>query len=212
LGRFVELAERWCVDFYDFTGGSPPLPEGVDVHGVGDVHERAARNGARHGTPVIVGAAGRVDPRVNLFFRTGSMADRSSLTWRRYAYALVVWLGFLAVFGRGWDDATAADVEAFKHWRLTDLGNDDRIAPTSFDTDRAALSSFYRWASGRFGVLNPVPTIPARSGQRTHGSDAGLERARGTRDPIRPAGSARHQVKWMLRPAFEQWRDIVVSA
>src|SRR5260370_8776266 len=28
------------------------------------------------------------------------------------------------------------------------------------------------------------------------------------RDLIRPAGSRRHQVKWMLRPAFEQWRDI----
>ncbi|MGH3533183.1 MAG: site-specific integrase [Pseudonocardiaceae bacterium] len=166
------------------------------------------RNGARHGTPVIVGASGRVDPRVNLFFRAGSMADRSLLTWRRYAYALVVWLGFLAVVGRDWHEATPADVEAFKHWRLTDLGNDDRVAPTSFDTDRAALNSFYGWASARYGMANPVPTVPARSGWRLHGSDAGLERARGTRDPIRPAGSTRHQVKWMLRPAFEQWRDI----
>ena len=93
----------------------------------------------------------------------------------------MVWLEFLAVLGRRWDEATAVDVEAFKHWRLTDLGNDDRIAPSSFDTDRAALSSFYRWASGRYGVLNPVPTVPARPGQRPHGSDAGLERARGTR-------------------------------
>jgi hypothetical protein len=193
------------VDFYDFTGGSPPFPDDEDL---GDLHERAVRNGARHGTPVIVGAAGRVDSRINLFFRTGAMADRAPSTWRRYAYALVVWLEFLAVFGREWHEATAPDVEAFKHWRLTDLSNDDRVAPTSFDTDLAALNSFYRWASARYGVLNPVPTIPARSGQRPHGSDVGLERARGTRDPIRPSGSTRHQVKWMLRSAFEQWRDI----
>lgn len=199
------LVERWCVDFYDFTGGSPPFPDDEDL---GDLHERAVRNGARHGTPVIVGAAGRVDSRINLFFRTGAMADRAPSTWRRYAYALVVWLEFLAVFGREWHEATAPDVEAFKHWRLTDLSNDDRVAPTSFDTDLAALNSFYRWASARYGVLNPVPTIPARSGQRPHGSDVGLERARGTRDPIRPSGSTRHQVKWMLRSAFEQWRDI----
>jgi hypothetical protein len=51
---------------------------------------------ARHGTPVIVGAHGRADPRINLFFRTGPMAGASPATWRRYAYALVVWLEFLA--------------------------------------------------------------------------------------------------------------------
>jgi hypothetical protein len=31
---------------------------------------------------------------------------------------------------------------------------------------------------------------------------------RGGRDPLRPAGSTRRQGKWLLRPAFEQWRDI----
>ena len=204
----MELAKRWCVDFYDFIGESPLLPEGEDVWGLGDIHERAVRNGARHGMPVIVGAAGRVDARINLFFRTGAMADRSPSTWRRYAYSLVVWLEFLGVFGREWHEATAADVEAFKHWRLTDPGNDDRVAPTSFDTDRAGLNSFYRWASARYGMSNPVPTVASRSARRPHGSDAGLERARGMRDPVRPAGSRRHQVKWMLRPAFDQWRDI----
>ena len=137
------------------------------------------------------------------------MADGSPLTWRRYAYALVVWLEFLEVSGREWHRATPRDVEAFKHWRVTEPGNGDRVAPTSFDTDRAALNSFYGWASAELrraesGADGP----PARSGQRGTGSDAGLERARGVRDPIPPCGSTRHQVKWMLRPALEQWRDI----
>ena len=65
--------------------------------------------------------AGWVDPRVNLFFRTGPMAAAQPSTWRRYAYALVVWLEFLAASGRSLDVATAGDVEAFKDWRLTDL-------------------------------------------------------------------------------------------
>jgi len=33
-------------------------------------------------------------------------------------------------------------------------------------------------------------------------------RRAGRRDPMRPAGSPRRQVKWLLRPAFEQWRDV----
>jgi hypothetical protein len=45
------------------------------------------------------------------------------------------------VFGRTWDEATARDVEAYKDWRLTDLRNGDRVQPTSFDTDRAALNT-----------------------------------------------------------------------
>ena len=83
------------------------------------------------------------DPRVNLFFRTGPMADAKPGTWRRYAYSLVVWLNFLLVLGRAWDRATVRDVEAFKHWRMTDQSNDGRVAPASFDADRAALKTFY---------------------------------------------------------------------
>jgi integrase len=201
----LEQVERWCVDFYDLVGGAGPS---AVVEGFGAVRERAVGNGARHGTPVIVSSLGRVDPRVNLFFRTGEMADRAPSTWRRYAYALAVWLEFLAVFGREWHEATARDVEAFKHWRLTDPSNAERIAPSSFDTDRAALNSFYRWASLRYGVANPVPTVPAgaRRGRDQGGWGSGRERA--GRDPIRPAGAKRSQVKWMLRPAMEQWRDI----
>lgn len=199
---------RWSADFYDFTvklghGG------GDEFDWFGDVHDRAIRNGARHGTPVLTSPTGETDPRINLFFRTGAMADGAVSTWRRYAYSLVVWLEFLEMSGRGWDRATAGDVEAFKHWRLTDLRNLDRVQPTSFDTDRAALNALYAWAGPRYGVVNPVATV--RSGGRgrrapRYGEDSGNRR--GGRDGLRPAGARRRQVKWLLRPALEQWRDV----
>jgi hypothetical protein len=202
----VDRGGCWTVDFYDFTVACGVFDEG-GLPGLGDVHERAARNGARQGTPVVVHTGGRADARVNLFFRTGAMAAARAGTWRRYAFALVVWLNFLEVFGRAWDEASAADVEAFRDWRLTDAGNPRRVAPTSFDTDRAALNCLYGWAAVRYGVANPVPS--ATVARRWRGGGAG--RAAGAaagRDGLRPAQARRRQVKWMLRPAFEQWRDV----
>ncbi|WP_217491787.1 site-specific integrase [Tsukamurella pseudospumae] len=191
--------------FYDFT--SPVVPPS-GVPDFGDVHERAVVNGARHGTPVLVGPGGRPDSRVNLFFRTGAMAGARPSTWRRYAYALVVWLNYLDSVGRGWWEATARDVEAFKEWRLSAVANAGRVQPTSFDTDRAALNSFYCWADQRFGVANPVASVTA-GGQRGRGPSGGAAGGSwSVRDPLRPAGATRRQVKWMLRQAFEQWRDI----
>jgi hypothetical protein len=61
------------VTFYDFTA-SVTTPDAECLSGFGEVHARAAVNGARHGTPVLVGPGGWPDPRVNLFFRTGPMA------------------------------------------------------------------------------------------------------------------------------------------
>ncbi|QSE87789.1 integrase (plasmid) [Rhodococcus pseudokoreensis] len=115
----------------------------------------------------------------------------------------MVWLDFLETRGRSWDEATPADFDSFKHWRITDHRNLQRVRPTSFDTDRAGLNTFYDWAEQRYGVVNPVPT---RRVAENHVDDAVA--AGGGRDPIRPAGSPRRQVKWLLRSAFEQWRDI----
>jgi hypothetical protein len=84
----------WSLDFYDFNTKLDPAGDG-QVAGFGDVHERAARNGARHGTLVLVGPSGVADARVNLFFRLGDVAGRRPRTWRRYAYSLLVWLDFL---------------------------------------------------------------------------------------------------------------------
>ncbi|MFE6667347.1 hypothetical protein ACFVFH_27765 [Streptomyces sp. NPDC057697] len=131
--------------------------------GFGDLHDRAARNEAQHGTPVLFTVSGFADPGVNLFFRVSPVKGRGARTWKRYAYTLVVWLNSLQVFGKRWWEVTARDVEAFKDWRLTDVRNDDRIKEAGFDTDRAALNTFYTWAFGKYGVQNPVSGVALAS-------------------------------------------------
>ncbi|MCX4793173.1 integrase [Streptomyces sp. NBC_01242] len=202
----MSVLEHWSVDFYDFTVPPPPTDD-PDILRFGDLLARAARNGACHGTPVIISPSGRPDPRINLFFRTGRMAAHEASTWHRYAYALIVWLDFLDAIGSSWDCASVRDVEAFKDWRITDLRNDERIRPTSFDTDRAALNSFYTWASSRYAIFNPVLTVQAEDSDET-GWRPGPGYTQHRRDPLRPAGSRRRQVKWLLRTALEQWRNI----
>ncbi|HEV2639031.1 MAG TPA: hypothetical protein VGX23_28055 [Actinocrinis sp.] len=197
-----EAPGSWTVDFYDFR--QVLVDRAVDgvFDGCGDVHAWARRNGARQGTPFLLAPDGTADARVNLFFRIGPMAAARPRTWRRYAFSLAVWLDFLAAQGRRWDEAAAEDFEAFKFWRMADQRNTGRVRPASFDTDRAGLNTFYGWAASRYGAVNPVPTRsldPAPVGWDGYGP---------RRDPVRPAGSARRQVKWLLRTAFEQWRDV----
>ena len=74
------------------------------------------------------------------------------------------------------------------------------MQPASFDADRAALNTFYTWAA-RYGVINPVPTVSGSS-RRLRFQGEGLFARSGPRDPLRPAGAARRQVKWILRPTL----------
>lgn len=203
-----ENDDGWRVEFYDFLKPPPSLTNG-ELTAFGDIHERAARNGARHGTPIIIPPVGVLpDPRLNLFFRVRPMTGRKPRTWRRYAMALVVWLNFLDAIGRAWTEATPQDVEAFKDWRLTDVRNAERVKPGSFDTDRAALNAFYSWASGAYELQNPVPSVSPAEEDERQDDEIGPDGQRRTRDGLRPAGARRRQVKWLLRAAFEQWRDI----
>ncbi|WP_327322657.1 integrase [Streptomyces sp. NBC_01210] len=169
----------------------------TDLGQFGDVHERARENGARDGTPILWSARHGADPWINLFFRADEIVSKQRTTWRRYAYALVVWLNFLEQRGRLWFEASTRDYTDFKHWRMADSRNCGRVEGTSFDTDRAGLKRFYAWASSEYEVFNPIPSQSVQSGG--HGSG---------RDPSRPAGAPRRQVKWLLRKAFEQWRDV----
>lgn len=84
---------------------------------------------------------------------------------------------------------------------MADSRNCWRVEGTSFDTDRAGLKRFYVWASGEYEVFNPILSQSAQSGGNP-GQGAGR------RDPSRPAGAPRRQVKWLLRKAFEQWKDV----
>ncbi|GAB2923491.1 integrase [Streptomyces mayteni] len=194
----------WLVEFYDLNRALAS-PDEAWAGEFGDLLERAQRNGARHRTPFLFPADERLpDPRVNLYFRKSKIASKQPSTWRRYAYALAVWLGFLDNLGVSWDEAAAEDYTDFKFWRITDVRNDERIEPTSFDTDRAALNSFYSWAGPRYGCVNPVATGDVL-GTADPDDMAGV---RSRRDPVRPAGATRRRVKWLLRGAFEQWRDV----
>ena len=108
---------------------------------------------------------------------------------------MVVRLDFLEVSGQRWDQATVGDVEAFKHWRLTDLSNRDRVQPASFDTDPAAINALYAWAGPQFGVVNPVPAVRTSTGRRgmPPGAESG-EVLQAGRDGLRAAGARRRQV------------------
>jgi hypothetical protein len=66
---------------------------------------------------------------VNTFFSRYPMTARDPDTWRKYAYALGMWLNFLAARAVGWDNAVPEDVEAFKYWRMADERNPQRVAP-----------------------------------------------------------------------------------
>lgn len=203
-----ESEDGWRVEFYDFLK-LPPSFMDEELSTFGNLHERAARNGARHGTPLIIPPAGVLpDPRLNLFFRVSPMTGRKPRTWRRYAMALVVWLNFLDAVGRHWTEVTPQDVEVFKDWRLTDVRNLQRVKPGSFDTDRAALNTFYTWASGAYALRNPVPSVATSDEDERQDEEIGPDGGRRSRDGLRPTGARRRQIKWMLRAAFEQWRDI----
>ena len=207
-GAIAEVEDGWRVAFYDFLKPPPGLTDD-SLAVFGNIHERAAGNRARHGTPIIIPPPGVLpDPRLNLFFRVNPMTGRKPRTWRRYAMSLVVWLNFLISLGRHWTEAMPGDVEAFKDWRLTDLRNPERVKPGSFDTDRAALNTFYTWASGAYALANPVPSVPTAGEEERQDQEIGPQGGRRTRDGLRPTGARRRQIKWMVRAAFEQWRDI----
>ncbi|MFD5901195.1 hypothetical protein ACFWHG_06790 [Streptomyces microflavus] len=49
----MNVLEHWGVGFYGFTIPPPPTDD-PDILRFGDLLARAAHNGARHGTPVII--------------------------------------------------------------------------------------------------------------------------------------------------------------
>src|SRR5260370_39626003 len=99
------------------------------------------------------------------------MAAARPATWRRYAFALVVWLNFLSVFGRSFDEATARDVEAFKDWRLTDPRNGGRGPPPPVDPPHRARGSLFASAARRHGGAYPGRPRRARGLRPPRGRD-----------------------------------------
>lgn len=116
------------------------------------------------------------------------MRARSPLTWRKYAYALGLWLNFLLAVDRSWDTATEDDAEHFKEWRLTDQSNPRPVETSTFAGNLAALRSFYRWAARTYGIADPVA---------------------GTDDlDLRPRGVRDRDIKWFDPAGYRRWRDL----
>ena len=139
---FVDLAQRPVLSdplVARFAGKLPDLLRS---------HDRVA------GQPFLLGPSGRPDVRVNTFFSRYPMTARDPDTWRKYAYALGMWLNFLAARAVGWDSAVPEDVEAFKYWRMADERNPQRAASGTVTGNLIALSVFCSWAAARYGVVN----------------------------------------------------------
>lgn len=118
------------------------------------------------------------------------MRSKSPLTWSKYAQSLAMWLNFLEVLGRSWDDVTPDDAEYFKEWRLSEARNPKRVELSTFSANLAALRAFYRWAAPRFGVADPVAAT----------DDFDLS----------SRGARRHVVKWLDPGGYRRWRDLGV--
>lgn len=147
-----------------------------------------ADRGRFDGQPFLIGPDGRPDPRVNAFFASPRMRSKSPLTWSKYAQSLAMWLNFLHAMERSWDDATVDDAEYFKEWRITETRNPSRVEASTFVANLAALRTFYRWASPRFGVVDPVVAC----------DDLDLA----------PRGARRQNVKWLDPGGYRRWRDL----
>jgi Phage integrase, N-terminal SAM-like domain len=173
---------------YDLERPGPePMTDELLMCNVGVLDDLSGK-GRRHDQPFLIGPDGRADMRVNAFFRSARMLTRSALTWRKYAQSLGLWLNFMLALGKSWDEATEDDAEYFKEWRLTEQSNPRRVEASTFRTNLAALRMFYRWASRRFGVFDPVAAT----------DDFDLM-PRGTRD---------RDVKWLDPAGYRRWRDL----
>ncbi len=116
------------------------------------------------------------------------MRRRSPLTWKKYAYAIGLWLNFLAVLDRRWDEASEDDAEYFKEWRITDAANPRPVRPATLRGDLIALRTFYRWASARHGVSDPVAALDDFD--------------------LMPRGPRQKDIKWLDPAGYRRWRDI----
>ncbi len=152
------------------------------------------------GRPILVDSAELPDVRVNRWFASDELRGLDPLTWRKYAYSLVVWLNFIAAYGLSWDEADAESIDAFKVWRTADERNERCVAPGTFKHDLIAIQQFYRWALDEYGVHNP---IRVRRGRWPRWDGTVSER------PIAAPNAVRDRnVKWFDPAGYARYRDV----
>jgi len=152
------VPNQWIIFWYDLERPHPQ-PASPQLLALSDVQAQLPVGERPQGMPFLIGPDGRPDHRVNAFFASRAMRTRSALTWRKYGYCLGMWLNFLLVLGKTWDQATADDAEYFKEWRLTEEANPRPVESITFAGNVAALRSFYRWAGREFGCPIRLPLL-----------------------------------------------------
>ncbi|MEW2009035.1 site-specific integrase [Microbacterium sp. NPDC078814] len=154
--------------------------------------------------PFLISQAGELHTAVNSFFASAKMRNRAEDTNKRYARSLVVWVEFLHGRGVSWKEADEEDLLDFKFWRRHDTENSGRIAGSSWASDLAAFSEFYRWAQAR---LDGPPLFASnRSNARVRypfTSHVGRESS-----DLRPTAVRRASVKWLSPGAVVRWRNV----
>ncbi|WP_458682704.1 hypothetical protein [Prescottella equi] len=136
---------------------------------------------------------------VNEFFASPKMRSCAEGTRRKYAFGMCKWLGFLDAVDSIWHEATAAEVDTFKFWRMTDEANPDRVAGGTVRSDLVAISAFYEWAMRRYGVGNPVLRVDIR---------VVSDNQRVTAYRARPHVIRDRDVKWLDPAGYGRWRDV----
>jgi len=154
--------------------------------------------------PFLLSQSGELHRAVNSFFAGAKMRNRAEDTNRRYARSLAVWVEFLHVRGVAWNDAEEEDVLDFKFWRRHDIENPRRISGSSWASDIAALSEFYRWARGRLDGPNLFASNSSNARAR---SSFSAKVGRETTD-LRPTAVRRASVKWLSPGAVARWRNV----
>lgn len=154
------------------------------------------------GRPFFVDGVGELHTALNRFFSSARMRNRSAGTNKKYAYALGIWVNFLAQQALSWDDATDEEVLEFKFWRMTDSRNPRPVTGTTWSGDLAALITFYDWANRH--LQGPALELGA-----PHSRSQSWSRPPQSPAPsYRPATVRTADVRWLSPGAFRLWRDL----
>lgn len=148
---------------------------------------------ARAGDVFLISGEGHCHSAANQYLRSPRMRSASKLTRDRYSRSLAVWFSFLSELDVEWNHASIGELADFKYWRRSDPTNSRRIAGSSWNSDLAAIQSFYGWcaARGSFAVASDETTAIHLIESRT----------------ARASASRNADVRWLSPAAFDQWAD-----
>lgn len=152
------------------------------------------------GRPFLLDNEGFPHAAFNGFFASSFIRNRADSTGRKYAFAVKVWLNFLALRGLDWDSATETEFYDFKFWRRSDPDNPRPVSGSTWDGDVAGLQSFYRWTGRVYGVSGPLPW--GEKPIRFKGSEPIVD------SHVKASTVRTASVKWLSPGAVRQWRDV----